>query len=108
VTGNLETTFTIDRFESGDIDASQFDHEAHIYVAWLYIKRFGPETAACRFDAALRRLTRQIGAAAKYDAIITWLFLKLLAERARADEDWPGFRARNADLVDEFPRQRAA
>ena len=108
MTPTLETTFTIDGFESGTIDPARFDHEAHIYVAWLYVQTFGPETALARFDAALRRLTRKIGAASKYDAMITWLFVKLIAERARSDEDWPAFRARNADLIDEFPRYRAA
>ena len=104
----IESAFTVDGFESGAIDASRFDHEAHVYVAWLYVQTFGPDKAARRFDAALRRLTRRIGAPEKYDAMVTWLFLKLIAARARSDEDWPAFRVRNADLVDEFPRSRAA
>jgi hypothetical protein len=100
----LETRFTIDGFESGAIDPSHFDHEAHVYVAWLYIQSFECDEAFTRFDAALRQLTRNIGAAEKYNAMITWLFLKLIAERARTDESWPVFRARNADLIDELPR----
>ena len=105
---NLETAFTIDKFEAGAIDPALFDHEAHIYGAWLYVQTFGAEAAIERFDAALRRLTVKIGAAEKYDAMLTWLFMKLIAERARADDGWPVFRARNADLVDECPRYRAA
>lgn len=103
-----EKTFTVDRFEEGDIDPAAFDHEAHVYVAWLYVQTCGPEAGMQRFDAALRRLTARIGAAAKYDPMITWLFLKLIAARARDNDDWPTFRARNADLVDEFPRSRVA
>mgnify|MGYP000057739626 FL=1 len=99
---------TIDRFESGAIDPAVFDHEAHIYVAWLYVQRFGADAAIGRFDAALRSLTSKLGVPQKYDAIVTWLFLKLIAARARSDEDWPAFRARNADLVDEFPRSQVA
>ena len=26
-------------FESGRIDIDAFDHEAHVYVAWLYLGR---------------------------------------------------------------------
>ena len=101
---SLETRFTIDDFEMGAIDPALFDHEAHVYVAWLYLRTFERDDAMARFDAALRRLTRKIGAAGKYNAMITWLFLKLIAERARDDETWPAFRARNADLIDGLPR----
>ena len=100
----LETRFTIDRFESGAIEPSLFDHEAHVYVAWLYLQTFERDEAFARFDAALRRFTRKIGAAEKYNALITWLFLKLIAERTRDGESWTAFRARNADLIDELPR----
>ena len=99
-----ETRFTIDNFEAGAIDPDVFDHEAHVYVAWLYLKKFERDEAIQRFDAALRRLTRKIGAASKYNAMITWLFLMLIAERALEDESWPAFRARNTDLFEGFPR----
>lgn len=98
----LEQRLTIDHFEASHVDATLFDHEAHVYVAWLYLQTYETETAISRFDAALRRLTRKIGAAKKYNATITWLFLKLIAERARHGETWSAFRARNADLIDEW------
>jgi hypothetical protein len=96
--------FSVDNFEAGTIDPDLFDHEAHVYVAWLYLRTFERDEAIRRFDAALRRLTRKIGAASKYNAMITWLFLKLIAERALEDESWPEFRARNTDLFEGFPR----
>ena len=99
---------TIERFEAGDIDPATFDHEAHIYVAWQYIGTYARDDAIARFDGALRRLTEKIGATEKYNATITWLFLLLIAERARAGEDWFAFRTRNSDLFDEFPRNAAA
>ena len=99
---------TIERFEAGDIDPTEFDHEAHIYVAWRYVGTYARNDALARFDAALRRLTEKIGATEKYNAMITWLFLLLIAERARAGEDWSAFRTRNSDLFDEFPRSAAA
>ena len=99
---------TIEQFEDGNIDPATFDHEAHIYIAWQYIGTYPRNDAIARFDAALRRLTAKIGATARYNAIITWLFMLLIAERARAGEDWSTFRARNSDLFDEFPRSAAA
>lgn len=31
---------TIEHFESADIDPDQFNHEAHVYVAWLYVREY--------------------------------------------------------------------
>ena len=102
------TDLTIERFDKADIDPARFDHEAHVYVGWLYVTEYQRDEAVARFDAALQRLVRKIGAEQKYNAMITWLFLLLIAERVRADEDWPAFRARNGDLFDGRPRQAAA
>ena len=99
---------SIERFERGDIDPACFDHEAHVYVGWLYVTEFGSDEAVARFDAALRRLVKKIGAEPKYNAMITWLFLLLIAERVRRNEDWPAFRSRNSDLIDGRPRREAA
>ena len=96
-------TLTIHRFESGDLDAKTFTHEAHIYVARLYLCEFENRDAIERFDRGLRRLVIKLGAKDKYNAMITWLFMKLIAERMRKGESWETFRERNADLVDERP-----
>ncbi len=95
---------TIEQFERGAVDPALFDHEAHVYVAWLYVSRFGRQQAIARFDAALKRLVRKIGAERKYNAMITWLFLVLIADRARQGEDWGAFRRRNADLIEDRPK----
>ena len=105
---SVRETLTIERFEAAAVDPATFDHEAHVYVGWLYVMAYPHDEAIARFDAALQRLTARIGAAAKYDAIITWLFLKLIAERARTGEDWRAFRGRNADLLDGWPRPPAS
>ena len=95
---------TLDQFERGDVDPTLFDHEAHVYVGWLYVTHFERDEAIRRFDAALRRLVAKIGAESKYNAMITWLFLVLIADRARDDEDWAAFRARNIDLIADRPK----
>jgi len=94
----LEHELTIERFESGQVDPGRFDHEAHVYVAWLYVTTFDPAAAILRFNNALRRLTADLGVPEKYHATITWLFLLLVAERSREDERWERFKARNEDL----------
>jgi hypothetical protein len=108
MTSRLHEDLTIERFEAAEIDPGRFDHEAHVYVGWLYVKTYPRREAITRFDAALRRLTRKVGAAEKYNGMITWLFMMLIAERARDGENWTGFRSRNSDLFDERPRSAAA
>ena len=108
MTSLLQQYFTIERFESSDVDPTLFDHEAHVYVAWLYLHALPRDEAITRFDTALQRFTARIGASAKYDALVTWLFMMLIAERIVPGETWPAFRGRNADLIDGLPRSNAA
>jgi hypothetical protein len=95
----ISRKITIDRFEASDIDADEFDHEAHVYVGWLYVQQFELSTAISRFDAALRRLVTKLGADGKYHATLTWFFLLLIADRTEDDETWKMFKSRNMDLV---------
>jgi hypothetical protein len=99
MTRDLESTLTIELFESGNIDPEQFDHEAHVYIGWLYVRKFELAVAISRFDAGLKRLTAFLGVPEKYHATITWLFLLLIAERFDSDENWQGFRSRNEELI---------
>lgn len=99
MTRELESTLTIERFETGQIDPEQFDHEAHVYVGWLYVRKFELAIAISRFDAGLKRLTTHLGVPEKYHATITWLFLLLIAERFDSNESWQRFRLRNEELI---------
>lgn len=94
----LEPRLTIEQFEAGEIDAEDFDHEAHVFMGWLFLREFEPARAISRYDTALRRLTVKLGVPEKYHATITWLFLLLINERALDDESWALFRSRNDDL----------
>lgn len=90
---------TMNRFEAGQIDPTDFDHEAHVFMGWLYVGTYDMATAITQFDRALRRLTVTLGVPGKYHATITWTFLILIGERYREGESWLDFRARNPDLV---------
>jgi hypothetical protein len=95
--------FSVEAFESGEIDPEPFDHEAHVYLAWRYLERFPLPAALEKFDAALRRLTTELGVPGKHHATITWFFLLLIAERRSEDPgaDWCRFRQQNADLIED-------
>ena len=99
MTIDIENQFSIEQFESGEIDAEHFGHAAHVYVAWLYVNQFGLEAALPQFDAALRRLTESLGVPEKYHATITGFLLTLIAKRIDSQENWRAFCARNEDLL---------
>lgn len=102
MTIDIERQFSIEQFEAGEIDPAEFGHAAHVYVAWLYVNRYGAEIALPRFDAALRRLTERLGVPEKYNATITGFLLTLIAERVDNQETWRAFRAGNADLFGDY------
>lgn len=96
---------TIERFEALDIVPADFDHEAHIYVAWSYLQRFDLLASIERYRSVLRRLTEKFGVPDKYHETITWFYLIGVAERAigEAASDWSGFRDQNPELFARNP-----
>ncbi len=94
------SVYSLDAFERGAIDAADFDHDAHIYVAWSYLNRYPVTVAIERFTSALKTLTRRLGAPGKYHETITWFYLLLIAERRCDNESWDAFRRNNGDLFD--------
>jgi hypothetical protein len=96
---------TIAQFESLDVDPAEFDHEAHLYVAWSYLKQFDLLASIDRYRSTLRRLTQKFGVPDKYHETITWFYLIQVGERAagNAASDWLGFKEENRDLFARNP-----
>lgn len=91
---------TIEAFEAGQIDVDSFDHEAHVYLAWLYLERLPLLEALQRYSQGLRRLTERLGIPGKYHETITCFYLFKIAERREATaSSWLDFKRRNADLL---------
>jgi hypothetical protein len=103
-----ESTFpgpTIEAFEALDVVPDEFDHEAHMYVAWSYLQRFDLLASIDRYRSVLRRLTQKLGVPGKYHETITWFYLIAVAERATGDAatDWTAFKNLNAELFARSP-----
>lgn len=100
---------TIEAFEAGEVDVADFDHAAHLFLAWQYLCRCSLEEAIRRFRAALIRLTRKLGIPGKYHETITLFYLHEMAERMQAPDvdtsqaGWPVFAAANPDLFEKTP-----
>ena len=67
-------------FENGEIAPAQFDHRAHVRVAWVYLNE-GPsfDEALPRMRDAIQRFAAAAGASTKYHETITVLWMRLLA-----------------------------
>jgi hypothetical protein len=68
-------------FERGEIAPADFDHRAHVRVAWVYVQE-GPsiDVATARMREAIRRFAAKANAAQKYHETITVLWMRLLAD----------------------------
>ena len=101
MTKPLRPALGIDDLEQSRIDGGSFDHEAHVYLAWLYLDRYPVTEAIDRYTAALKRLTAKLGVPGKYHDTITWFFMLIIAQRriACADVGWTVFKEKNADLL---------
>ena len=101
----LTTGPDIAEFEALDFDVEAFDHIAHVYVAWQYVRDFDLLEAISRYRDTLRRLTDQLGVPDKYHETLTWFYLIKIAEQATgtARTDWAVFRRRNPSLLQRSP-----
>jgi len=91
---------SIGQFEALEVLPGEFDHEAHIFVAWSYLKEFDLLSSIDRYRSVLKRLTRKFGVPDKYHETITWFYLVSVAERATGEAavNWHIFKTQNADL----------
>ncbi len=86
-----------------------FNHRAHIYVTWLYLRRWlqgelSLQDVCLRMQRGLRRLAEIHGIPQKYHSTITQAAVQLVADAMRddPDSDFLAWCARHAELVDEF------
>lgn len=89
-------------FENAEFDVSEFNHEAHVYVAWSLLHDCPLTDAIQRYTRALQKITRRIGQPGKYHETVSWFFLIIIAERrtGNAECDWSEFKRRNPDILE--------
>jgi hypothetical protein len=67
-------------FERGDVTPAQFDHAAHVRLAWVYLhEATSPDEALSRMRDAIRRFAAAAAVPHKYHETITVLWMRLLA-----------------------------
>ena len=86
--------------ESCMLPSEEFDHRAHVRLAWLYLSEQPLLEALSRFITSLKRYAGSLGASGKYHETITYAFIFLIHERmaARQSATFDEFAGANADL----------
>jgi hypothetical protein len=96
-------------FERCTLYRSQWTHEAHLRMAWLYLNRYSLGESIERARNGIRRLNSffqiiagSLGQEPKdgYHDTITVAFVRLIASRLKINETFLEFRDRNLDLFD--------
>lgn len=93
-------------FETGALPAGAFDHEAHVRLAWLYLREDPLPVVLQRYGDGLRRFATRHGKPDLYHETITWAFLLLIHERMAhpdAPATWPAFAAAHPELFFQTP-----
>jgi hypothetical protein len=92
---------TLQNFESGNVNAEEFDHTAHVYIAWKMLQESNPLETINRYSAALRRITAALNVPGKYHETITWFYVLIIADRISpaSPGNWEQFAASNPDLL---------
>lgn len=101
----------LEQFEQATLPPDSLDHEAHVKLGWLYLRRDPLLAALARFTAALARFAAAHGQGSRYHETITWAYMLLINERMERqgrDQPWERFAARNRDILTGGKRALAA
>ena len=59
------------QFEQAIFDAKLFNHEAHLRLAWIHIRKYGVEKAVENITMQLKNYTEELGVKEKYHETVT-------------------------------------
>jgi hypothetical protein len=87
--------------EGCTLPRSDFNHAAHVRLAWIYLQRLPFDEAVARTCATIRRYATHLGAQAKFHCTVTAALMALLRAGGATDTAlaWEDFLQRNAALL---------
>lgn len=66
-------------FERCEIPNDAFHHRDHLRLAWIYLREVGPDAAAVRVSAGIRRYAEYHGAGARYHETLSRVWVRIVA-----------------------------
>ena len=101
----------LEDFENIALDPGEFDHRAHVYLTWLYLRRGDTEEEVLQTaGGGLRAFAAHYGLHDKYSQTITRALVTLITVAYRRDPqpDFDAFLQRHPELVADFRQLLAA
>jgi hypothetical protein len=88
-------------FQACRLQAADFDHRAHVRMAWLLLERQPLEEASGSICAGIQRFALHLGATTKFHRTISEALTRLIASKAAAGgpRTWPGFAHAHPELM---------
>jgi hypothetical protein len=69
-------------FDAGRLPEDGFGHREHLRLAWILVKRLGPEAATPEIERRLRHLAEAHGMPERYNRTLTLFWVRLVAHVA--------------------------
>nr|WP_297788004.1 hypothetical protein [uncultured Allomuricauda sp.] len=94
----------IHAFETGKFPPEQFNHKAHIKLAWVYLDRFDEETAISKTCVAIKNFDQLHGDGTKFHTTLTIAAVKVVhhfRQKSKATT-FDGFVAEHPRLITSF------
>lgn len=66
------------QFENASMDPVLFSHEAHLRLAWLYIRNYGLETAIEKVCSQIKQFDKTHGDGTKFNTTVTVASVKMV------------------------------
>jgi len=96
-----ESTY-LKQFERLELGPESFDHEGHLYMAWLHLKHYGLEEANERVCTGIRKLANHFGVPEKFNHTLSEALMRIMAGRMQnSEEGFEDFLRANPDLKDD-------
>ena len=65
-------------FEDGTLAPNQFTHEAHIRMAWLYLRAYDWDEGITHIQDGIQQFAKRVGASTKYHKTITVFWARIV------------------------------
>ena len=65
-------------FEDGTLAPNEFTHEAHIRMAWLYLRAYGWDEGITHIRDGIQQFAKRVGASTKYHETITVFWARIV------------------------------
>ena len=97
---SLSDEVFLSEFLACSLPPEQFDHRAHVRVAWLLLGRYPLEEAVERICEGIQRYATHHGATEKYHRTLSEAIVRLMAQGdGRTARSWEHFLGANAELL---------